>query len=156
MESKVKVTADKAGSIISVSKNNPEWGHIRVEQTRMQLDDKGFARATRLSALIPGTVEHLSAFGFTEGQELSGRIYVKEQTTPFNEKAPEKDVKVAGTTGVICKFGEAPIFRKNFYSEDSAKVDETLEHTNTEEIAAAREAMKSTASAMAPSTDFNV
>jgi len=155
MESKVIVTADKAGSIISVSKNNPEWGHIRVEQTRMQVDDKGIARATRVSALIAGTVENLSAFNFKEGQELSGRIYVKEQTTPFNEKAPEKDVKIAGTTGVICMFGEQPIYRKNFYSENSDKADETLEHTNQEEIAQARAAMKA-ASAMVPNQEFNV
>ena len=37
MESKVKVTADQAGNVIVKSSKNPEYGHIRVEQIRMQM-----------------------------------------------------------------------------------------------------------------------
>lgn len=154
MKSKVKVTADKAGNVISVSKNNPEWGHIRVEQTRMIIDENGFARSTRVSALIPGEVAQLAAFGFTEGQELPGTIYVKEQTTAFNPKTPERDLKIAGNSGVICKIGDEPIYRKNFYSENPEKHDETIEHTNKDEITAAYEAVSKTA--MQPNTQFSV
>ena len=154
MKSKVKVTADKAGNVISVSKNNAEWGHIRVEQTRMIVDEKGFARATRVSALIPGEVSELAAFGFTAGQELPGTIYVKEQTREFNSKTPERDLKVAGSTGVICKIGDQPIYRKTFYSENPDKLDETIEHTNKDEITAAYEAVSKTA--MQPNTQFSV
>jgi hypothetical protein len=155
MKSKVKVTADKAGNVISVSKNNPEWGHIRVEQTRMVVNDKGFATATRVSALIPGKVEELAAFGFTAGQELGGTIFIKEQTNPFNVETPERDLKVAGTSGVICKIGDQAIYRKNFYSENPEKLDETVEHTNKDEITAAYEAVRSTA--MQPNTaEFSV
>jgi hypothetical protein len=155
MESKVKVTADKAGNVISTSLANPEWGHIRVEQTRMLVDEKGFARATRISALIAGQVAGLAAFGFTSGLELPGRIYVKESTTPFNNKAPEKDLKIAGSTGIICMFGDKPIYRKNFYSENGSKEDETLEHTNGEEIQEAYAAQRSV-SAITPNREFNV
>lgn len=154
MKSKVRVTADKAGNVISVSKNNPDWGHIRVEQTRMMVDEKGFARTTRISALIPGEVSALASFGFTAGQELPGTIYVKEQTSPFDKLTPERDLKVAGSTGIICRLGDEAIYRKNFYSENPEKLDETIEHTNKAEIIAAYEATR--VSAIAPSTEFNV
>lgn len=154
MKSKVKVTADKAGNVISVSKNNPDWGHIRVEQTRMLVDERGFARTTRISALIPGEVAALASFGFTAGQELSGTIYVKEQTNPFDTKTPERDLKIAGSTGIICKIGDEAIYRKNFYSENPEKLDETVEHTNKAEIIAAYETAR--ASAVAPNAEFNV
>ncbi len=154
MKSKVKVTADKAGNVISVSKNNPEWGHIRVEQTRMLVDERGFARTTRISALIPGKVESLAAFGFTAGQEIPGTIYIKEQTTPFDAKTPERDLKIAGSTGVICKIGDEAIYRKNFYHNNPDKTDEEVEHTNKAEIVAAYETART--SAIAPSAEFNV
>ena len=38
MDAKVIVTADKAGNVIVKSANNAEYGHIRVEQTRMLVD----------------------------------------------------------------------------------------------------------------------
>lgn len=154
MKSKVTVTADKVGSIISVSKNNPEWGHIRVEQNRMSVDDNGFSRLTRHSALIACAVADLVTFGFTAGQELSGNIIVRESVTPFDKTNPERDLKIAGSTGVICMFGDKPIFRKNFYAENPSKMDETLEHTNQQEIQEARASQK--ASALAPSTEFGV
>lgn len=155
MKSKVKVTADKAGNVISVSKNNPEWGHIRVEQSRMIVDDKGFARRVRLSALIPGEVADLAAFGYVDGTELPGTIYIKEQTKAFDKMNPERELKVAGSTGIICKIGDEPIFRKNFYSSNPDKLDELVEHTNKAEITAAYAAEQS-AKAIQPSAEFNV
>jgi hypothetical protein len=155
MKSKVKVTADKAGNVISVSKNNPDFGHIRVEQSRMVINDKtGFATSVRISALIPGEVEALASFGFTANQELPGVIYVKEQTKPFDAKTPERDLKIAGTTGVICRIGDQEIYRKNFYSVNPDKADETIEHTNPEEIQEAYAKLKE--SALAPNEEFNV
>jgi hypothetical protein len=137
-----------------VSKNNPEWGHIRVEQTKMMVDDRGFARTTRISALIPGEVEALASFGFTAGQELAGTIYAREQTNPFDKVTPERDLKIAGSTGIICRIGDEAIYRKNFYNENSEKLDETIEHTNKAEIIAAYDSVR--VSAVAPSAEFNV
>lgn len=154
MKSNVVVTADKAGNVISVSKNNPEWGHIRVEQTRMEIDDKGFARATTYSALIPGEVKKLVAFGFVAGQVLPGTIYVKEQTEPFDAKNPERELKIAGKTGIVCCIGDEKIYRKNFYHDNPAKTDETIVHTNGEEITAAYAALKET-KAITPNTEFS-
>jgi hypothetical protein len=154
MKANTIVTADKAGNVISVSKNNPEWGHIRVEQRRMIIDENGFARGSRLSALIPGRVEELAAFNLSAGDVMPGAVYIKEQTIPFDAKQPERDLKVAGTTGVVCKLGADPIYRKNFYHSNPEKLDETIEHTNGQEILDAYNASK--VSAIAPSEDFSL
>lgn len=153
MNSKVFVVADNDGSIITVSRSNPEWGHIRVEQFRLMVDEKGFGRTQRLQALIPGKVAELSAFQFEKGQEIPGKIVVKESVIPFNPKNPERDVKIAGTSGVVCKLGEEVIYRKNFYTENADAHDETIEHTNQEEILAAYEAIKG--SVLTPSDEFS-
>ena len=63
MNSKVKVTADEStGAVVVISKNNPEWGHIRVTQVRASFDDNGFVRKRNISALIHGTVEDLKDY----------------------------------------------------------------------------------------------
>lgn len=123
MDSKVKVTADAAGNVVVPSKNNPEWGHIRVEQLRIVVDDRGFARRKRVSALIPGLIEDLKSFGWKAGQEVEGTIIFKEQLDPFNPKDPERDYKIAGKTGVVCCIDGQPIYRKTFYSKDKSAKD---------------------------------
>lgn len=155
MNTSVKVTADKAGNVISSSDNNPVWGYIRVEQSRATIDDQNFARKTTLSALIYGKVEDLTSFGWKAGTELPGRIAVVESTTPFNPKAPEKDLKVAGSTGIVCMLGDEPIYRKNVYKADANASDETIEHTNGEEIKAAYDSARKS-EAIQPNTSFSM
>ena len=137
MNSKVKVTADETGSVIVVSKNNPEWAHIRVEQSRIVIDDNGFARKKTISALVHGTVEDLKSFGWAKGQELPGRIIFKESLEPFNVNQPERDYKVAGKTGIICCQDGQPIYRKTFYTLNTSAEDVAVAHTNVEDIRAA-------------------
>lgn len=123
MNSKVKVTADAAGNVVVPSKNNPDWGHIRVEQERMVTDDRGFARNKKVTALIPGLVVDLKRYGWKAGQEVEGTIIFKEQLKPFNAKEPERDYKIAGKTKVVCCIGGEPIYRKTFYKEDPKAKD---------------------------------
>lgn len=137
MNSKVRVNADAAGNVIVPSKNNPGYGHIRVEQIRMIIDERGFARKKTVSALIPGTIEDLKAFGWVAGSEVEGKIVVKERLTPFNTSEPERDYKVAGETGIVCCQDGQPIYRKAFYTLNMNAYDETVEHTNGEDIKAA-------------------
>jgi len=137
MNSKVKVTADETGSVIVVSKNNPEWAHIRVEQNRIVIDDNGFARKKTISALVHGTVEDLKSFGWTKGQELPGKITFKESLEPFNLSQPERDYKVAGKTGIVCCQDGQPIYRKTFYTLNMNAEDVSVAHTNVEDIRAA-------------------
>jgi hypothetical protein len=138
MDSKVKVTADEVtGSVIVTSKNNPEWAHIRVEQSRIVIDDNGFARKKTISALVHGTVEDLRSFGWNRGQELPGKIIFKESLEPFNTREPERDYKVAGKTGIICCQDGQPIYRKTFYTLKMDAQDVSVAHNNVEDIRAA-------------------
>ena len=155
MNSKVIVTADKTGNVITPSENNPEWGYMRVEQSRVIIDDQNFARRSNISALIYGKTTELQGFGWVAGTELPGRIIIQESTTPFNTKSPEKDLKRAGDSGIVCMFGADPIYRKNFYKNDPSTSDSTLEHTNGDEIKAAYAASKSNA-AIKPNAAFEV
>jgi hypothetical protein len=62
---------------------------------------------------------------------------VKEQLKPFNKRNPEKDLKVAGDTGITCMVDDQPIYRKSFYSQDDNAKDVLVAHTNVEAIKAA-------------------
>jgi hypothetical protein len=100
---KVVVTADKNGNVIGISENSPEYGYVRVEQTGSFINDQGWLRISRRSALIKGLVKDLVETGFTDGQELKGKIVVVESLTPFNTDNPDRDLKIAGDTGVVCR-----------------------------------------------------
>lgn len=137
METKVKVTADEAGNVIVKSKNNSEWGYIRVEQSRLIVDDAGIGRDTTMSALIPGTIVTLSKFNWKSGDEIEGRIVSVESTKPFRKVDGEKDFKVAGSSGIVCTIDGEPIYRKNFYKTSSSAEDTLIAHDNGDEISAA-------------------
>jgi hypothetical protein len=138
MNSKVKVTADKVtGAVIIVGKN-PEFAHIRVEQSKMVIDDNGFARLRVISALVHGTVEDLKAFGWKKDQELEkGKIIFKESLEPFNVNQPERDYKIAGKTGIVCCQDGQPIYRKTFYTLNMNAEDKSEAHNNIDAIRAA-------------------
>lgn len=155
MDTKVLVTADKAGSVIIKSESNPEYGHIRVEQTRMVIDDNGFARRKKLSALIAGTVEDLAGFGWSANQLVDGKIIVKESLEPFNKKEPARDYKIAGDSGIVCSVEDQPIYRKHFYTMSSKSEDVSVEHDNGEAIQAAYAASKQQG-AIEPNKDFDL
>jgi len=134
MLSKVYVTANEAGQVVVQSKDNSNYGHIRVEQKRTVITDKGWVRSKVLSALMHGTVDELESLGFGAGEIIPGKIVIKESLTPFNAKDPSLDFKVAGKTGVVCMVGEQPIYRKCFYNQSGTDIDETIAHTNSNAI----------------------
>ena len=146
MNSKVKVTADEAGNVVIVSKNNPEWAHIRLEQSRIVIDDNGFARKRVISALLHGTVEDLKSFNWKKDQEIAGKIVFKESLEPFNAGQPERDYKIAGKTGIVCCQDAQPIYRKTFYTLSSVAEDVSVAHNNIEDIRAAYAAAPEVAS----------
>lgn len=139
--SKVKIVADELGNVVLVSKNNPEYGSIRVEQTSFSFN-KGWMRKKSRTAFIPGLTEELTEMAkqmnFKDGYELPGQIIIKESLEPFNKENPDIDIKYAGDTGVSCKFEDQVIYRKTYYTESKYEEDELIEHTNIAEI---REAM---------------
>lgn len=133
-QSKVRVTADINGNVIGVSQNNPEYGYVRVEQSVTQISEAGWLKPVKRSALIKGKVDDLAQAGFIEGHELSGKIIVKESLTPFNPENPDKDLKIAGQTGVVCRIDDQPIYRQTFYTSNQDAYDELITHDNTIEI----------------------
>lgn len=132
--SKVKVTADKHGNVIGVSMNNPEYGYIRVEQIVLQINNDGWLRRAKRSALIKGKVEDLVECNYKENDEIPGQIIVKESLTPFNPQNPDKDLKIAGETGLVCRIDDQPIYRQSFYTTNLSLSDELLTHNNSGEI----------------------
>ena len=127
---KVTVAQDELGNSIRVSKNNPEFGHVRLVQEKVGFGTSGWVKKSSRSTLIHGTVEDLQAVGLGEAKELPGNIVIREQLEPFSTNDPDRDYKIAGDTGIICcKHGE-PIYRKSFYSMDPTEEDVLIAHTN--------------------------
>ena len=141
-QSKVRVTADINGNVIGVSQNNPEYGYVRVEQSVTQISEAGWLKPVKRSALIKGKVDDLAQAGFIDGFELSGKIIVKESLTPFNPENPDKDLKIAGQTGVVCRIDDQPIYRQTFYTSNQEAYDELITHDNTTEIREVQVAQK--------------
>jgi hypothetical protein len=154
--SKVKVVADKNGNIIGVSTNNPEYGYIRVEQVATQINDQGWLRNVKRSAIIKGKVEDLLSCNYKEGSEIQGSIVVKESFEPFNPTNPERDFKIAGETGVVCRVDDQPIYRQTFFTKNPNAIDELITHTNSDEIRDVQLAQRSLSSIMKSSKKEDV
>lgn len=135
MNSKVKVVA-RNGQVVVPGENNPDFGSIRVEQTRVMFVDN-WIKKKELSALIQGPTEELISLGFVHGMELPGNIYIKESTTPFRVVNAERDLKYAGKTGVVCMQDNNPIYRVTVYNSNSDE-DVLVKHTNSTQIANAQ------------------
>ncbi len=130
---KVTVVADSNGNVVTVSPNNPEYGWIFVEQTATQFDN-GWMRNVVRKARINGKVDDLVAAKFVGGQEIPGRIIVLESLVPFNNEEPDRDLKVAGKSGVICRYEDQPIYRQSYFTTNLNSFDELINHTNKDEI----------------------
>lgn len=160
MEAKVKVVADQAtGSVVHVS-SNEDFGYIRLEQVRTVIDEKSqFLKRKVLSTLIHGEISALRECGYYAGQELPGNILIEESFLPFNSKNPEKDLKIAGSTGIVCLGRDTdgnvkPIYRRNVYSPSTKREDILIDHINKEEIKAAY-AGQSAAKPLSANTSFD-
>jgi len=155
MNSKVVVLGNEAGGVVNTSENNPNYGYVRVQQTRTLIDDNGFLRRKPVSALIPGTMEELQDSGFFPGQELPGKIVIEESLEPFNSKTPQRDLKIAGETGIVCTLGGMPIYRRTKFSFAGNAEDKLIKHDNVQEL---RSAYNKTAgnSSIQPNADFGI
>jgi hypothetical protein len=155
MSSKVVIVADATtNAVINVSTNNPDYGYVRVEQSVNQYDDNGFLRRKKLSAIISAPIGDLQDAGYYAGQLLDGKIIIQESTTPWNEKNPERDLKVAGSTGIVCRLEGAPIYRRTLYTEKENLKDTLIAHDNVDELRAAYESNK--VSAVKPNEEFGI
>ena len=156
MNSKVIVLADDTtGAVVNVSENNSDYGYVRVSQVRTVVDDNGLLRRKNISALLPALVEDLKEMHLFAGQTLDGKIVVEESLEPFNTKVPERDLKIAGETGIVCSLGGFPIYRRTKFSFDSNAQDISVKHDNVDELRNAYAAQNSKA-AIQPNEDFTI
>jgi|3_EtaG_2_1085321.scaffolds.fasta_scaffold80595_2 hypothetical protein len=153
MPNKIMVEPDDSGNVIRISKNNPIYGHVRLTQDVTAFGVNGWVKSSTRSTLIHGTVEDLETVGIADMKELSGKIVIREQTEPFSSNEPDRDLKIAGDTGVICCKDGEPIYRKTFYDASGLQEDDLVAHTNGDAI---REAQGGGSSkSMSPNLDFD-
>jgi hypothetical protein len=87
---------------------------------------------------------------------LDGKIVVEESLEPFNKKNPERDLKVAGETGIVCTIGGLPIYRRTKFTFNANATDTaTIQHDNVEELRAAY-AAQNAKNAIQPNEDFSI
>tara|TARA_R110002020_G_scaffold36503_5_gene109790 strand:+ start:4836 stop:5438 length:603 start_codon:yes stop_codon:yes gene_type:complete len=134
MQDKVTIAPDDAGNIIRVSTNNSEYGYVRVTQENVAFTATGWVKKSVRGALIHGTVEDLKDIGIAKKKSLPGNIVITESTKPFSADDPDRDLKIAGNTGVVCCSHGEPIYRKSFYDQSGLQEDTLIPHTNGEDI----------------------
>ena len=154
--SPVTVAGDILGNVVNVSQNNSEYGYIRVQQVVTSFSETGWLKVSKRSALLKGKVEELTALDLRVDNELPGKIVVKESHEPFNPQTPDRDLKIAGDTGIVCRVGDQPIYRQTFYTQDVNAEDTLIMHDNTEEIKEALRAMKEVKVLSTPTTEKEV
>ena len=154
-KSKVIVVGDPTtGTVINQSQKNPEWGYVKLQQVKIMVDDNGFLRRTTLNSLIQAPIEILKIMNYHANQTLEGNIVIKESLKPFNEKDPERNLKIAGKTGIVCTVEGQPIYRKVVYSTKSNAEDQTIQHDNIEELREAFNREQSSNAVIKPNEDF--
>jgi len=124
---KVTVIGDPQGNVINISEN-PEYGFIRLKQESVNIARGGWLKIEKRHALLHGKVDDLIKINYSIGQQLPGKIVVKESLVPFNDKNPDRDLKVAGKTGIILRVDDQPIYRQTFYTLDETERDELIQH----------------------------
>ena len=134
MENSVYVVGDENGGVITLSKNNQEYGWLTLRQDRMRISN-GWAQNKALSTIIMGKTTDLESLNLASGEILDGQIIVREQLKPFSTE--DRDLKVAGSTGIVCSVNGKPIYRKTFYTTDMTLTDVEIQHDNGDAIRAA-------------------
>ena len=138
---KVRVTADELGNVITQSLN-PKIGYIRIEQQLHTIGLNNWVKNERRSALIFGNIKDLAVLNFKKDQLLDGKIVVDESLQPFNPETAEREMKLAGSTGVVCRVDDQPIYRRTRYTMNMDEQDTLIQHNNTEEIKEALSSLK--------------
>lgn len=122
----VRVTANQAGQVIVPSRNNPNYGYIRVEQKRLMPNRKGKMVTRIITALVVDSIINLKRRKWSRNQTIDGKVIIKEQLTPFDAKNPDKDYKITSKTKIRCHVYGQPIYRKAFYDPDPNAEDKFI------------------------------
>ena len=134
MQSKVNIIADDMGNVIRQSNNNSEYAYIRLQQDRVTFGNNGWVKKSNVSTLLHGKLEDLQSLNFKAEDTLAGKIIIKESLEPFTSNDPDRDLKRAGDTGIICCVDGQPIYRKTFFVADATAEDVLIAHNNGDAI----------------------
>lgn len=134
MQNKVQIIPDELGNVIRVSQNNADYGHLRLQQERVIFGNTGWVNKKTVKTLLHGKVEDLRDMGLQNMTELPGKIIINESLEPFNANDPDRDLKIAGKTGIICCQDGQPIYRKTMYVSDVNAEDTLVAHNNGDAI----------------------
>jgi len=136
-EKRVVVLGDELGNVINLTKN-PKIGYIKVTQLTESISNSRWIKIESRNALIKGDIKSLKMLNYKSNQALDGKIIILESTIPFSIDFPERDYKIAGSTGVICKYNDMPIYRISKYTDDLTEEDQFVKLNNNDEINASR------------------
>lgn len=132
--SEVRIVPDANGNVIRQSKN-PDYGYVVIRQEKTSINKRGWINTSSRTALIQGTIDDLKKQKFRKNSKLPGSIYVLEQTEPFSYLMPERSLKYAGDTGIVCISADGEeIHRQTFYDPSGTTEDITIPHVNGAEI----------------------
>jgi hypothetical protein len=134
MQSKVNILADDMGNVIRQSSNNSEYAYVRLQQDRVTFGNNGWVKKSTISTLLHGKLEDLQSLNLKANATLPGKLIIKEQLEPFSNNDPDRDLKYAGDTGIICCVDGQPIYRKTFYVVDETAQDVLIAHNNSDAI----------------------
>jgi hypothetical protein len=151
---KVTVVADNNGNVVRQSKN-PLFGFIRLEQSVQHNAPNGWMKIRRTSTLMLGSIKDLMFLGLKEGETLPGKIVTMESVKPFSDSNPDRDLKVAGDSGIVCSINGQPIYRRTLYfaSDDAQNV--LVAHDNSDAIKEANAGSNSSATAITANQAFD-
>jgi hypothetical protein len=76
--------SDRTGSVVNVSKNNPNEGWIMLSSSENVVSNSRVFKNTR-RGFLRGPVDVLTGLGYKDGQELPGHLYIVDQLTPIIE-----------------------------------------------------------------------
>jgi hypothetical protein len=149
----VQITPSKEGQLITVYKNNSDYGYITLTSTELSTDSRGWIRESKRSTLMRATVDLLQKYiAMNKTLTVAGKIYVEEfleSQVPdsfverFNKNVDYETqirpyVKRAGKDGVELTLGGERILRFTSYDPSGTIEDSKVAHDNTDAVKASK------------------
>lgn len=129
---KVIVVPTENGKHICTAPNSKHF--ILLKQTVNDINIDGDPYEHEVFTRIFGDLDYLNSLNWKPNQELPGQLIILESLSPINEEDSDFELKIADSSGVICKIKNQSIFRNILYTLDFSKTHHFLEHDNHEEI----------------------
>lgn len=120
----------ESGLVITPSKNNPEWGTIRVEQTSFTMTNGILNKSTRV-AFLRGKIADFKALDLKaeKAYPIHGKLAVRESFEPFYEGQASK---VNPKTSEEITVNGLPVYRETYFTSNMDEADELITSNSLE------------------------